>query len=236
MDDSELFDEVGTMLIVLSQMSLAFLGTFLNSLLFVTLKDLPDFGASTYHVLLANLCFSNIFTCTVLKPVTGIFTGYAYAKTQDTVGISFCQLYTFLTGTFLPCVPWSVLALSWQVFLEGQMNKNIARSYDTITRVENPTQRMLSKRGLKKFLHFQEKKIVTSKTYVEISTTSNKSSRMEKGLYPGQIIMLMMIWIGAILLGLESFETQIERGAVVREFLVNIDKNSQNYTRYVFFW
>ena len=142
MGDSELFDEAGTVIIVLSQMTLAFLGAFLNSLLLVTLKDLPDLCASTYHVLLANLCFSNIFTCTVLKPVTGIFTGYAYAKRQDTVGLSFCQLYTFLSGTFLPCVPWSVLALSWHVFLEGQMNKNITRSYDTIRRVENPTLRM----------------------------------------------------------------------------------------------
>ena len=115
------------------------------------------------------------------------------------------------------------------------MNKNIAWSYDTITRVENPTQRMLSKRGLKKFLHFQEKKIVTSKTYVEISTTSNKSSRMETWLYPGQIIILMMIWIGAILLGLESFETQIESGAVVREFIVNIDKKSQTIQGICFF-
>jgi hypothetical protein len=112
LDDSVIFDEVGTVIIVVSQMTLAFLGTFLNSILLVTLKDLPDLCASTYHVLIANLRFSNIFTCTVLKPVTGIFTGYAYAKTQDTVGLSFCQLFTFLSGTFLPCVPWSVLAFS----------------------------------------------------------------------------------------------------------------------------
>ena len=62
MDDSEIFDEVGTIVVVLSQMSLAFLGTFLNSILLVTLKDLPDICASTYHVLLANLCFSTIFS------------------------------------------------------------------------------------------------------------------------------------------------------------------------------
>ena len=69
------FDAFGTAMLLLSQMSFACFGTFANNLLLVTLKDLPDLSASTYHILLTNLGLSNLFTCTVLKPATGIYIG-----------------------------------------------------------------------------------------------------------------------------------------------------------------
>jgi hypothetical protein len=94
------FDEFGTAIIVLSQMSFTCFGTLMNNLLLVTLKDLPDLSASTYHVLLTNLGLANLFVCTILKPATGIYVGYAYAKMQKTVNLQFCKLYTFLT--YLP--------------------------------------------------------------------------------------------------------------------------------------
>ena len=228
MDDSELFDEVGTTVVVLSQMSLAFLGTFLNSILLVTLKDLPDICASTYHVLLANLCFSTVFTCTVLKPVAGIFIGYAYATRQYTINLSFCQVYTFLTGSLQPILPWSLFVLSWFLFLQGHRNKT---SLGNDTAIEAVSSRSLSKIGLRKFMKFQKKKTGEGKAYMEISVTS-KTSRMESGLHPGQVIILLVMWTGAVLLGIESFETQIGRGAEERELFVKMDEDSKEYTRY----
>ena len=51
------FDEFGTAIVVLSQMSFTCFGTFMNNLLLVTLKDL------TYPVLLTNLGLANLFVC-----------------------------------------------------------------------------------------------------------------------------------------------------------------------------
>ena len=79
----ENYSEVlGTSVLVLSQMSFTCFGTLLNNLLLITLKDLPDISASTYHVLLANLVVTNLFTCTVIKPGTAVYIGYAYSKVR----------------------------------------------------------------------------------------------------------------------------------------------------------
>ena len=73
---------LGTTGLVLSQMSFTCLGTLLNNLLLITLKDLPDISGSTYHVLLANIAVTNLFTCTVLKPASAVYIAYAYAKVR----------------------------------------------------------------------------------------------------------------------------------------------------------
>ena len=73
---------LGTTGLVLSQMSFTCVGTLLNNLLLITLKDLPDISGSTYHVLLANIAATNLFTCTVLKPATAVYIAYAYAKVR----------------------------------------------------------------------------------------------------------------------------------------------------------
>lgn len=82
MENSTDVDILGTTALVLSQMSFTCVGTLLNNLLLITLKDLPDISASTYHVLLANMVVTNLFTCTVIKPATAVYIGYAYAKVE----------------------------------------------------------------------------------------------------------------------------------------------------------
>ena len=96
------FDEFGTATIVLSQMSFTCFGTALHNILLVTLKDLPDLSASTYHVLLTNLGLADLFVCTILKPATGIYVGYAYAKMQKTVNFNYASCTHFSPG---PCSP-----------------------------------------------------------------------------------------------------------------------------------
>ena len=179
----ESFDEAGTAIIVLIQMLVSFLGIITNSLLLVTVNEL----SSTYHVLLANLSFSNLFVCTVLKPVTSIYSGYAYAKMQHRVGLSFCQLYTFLTGTFLPILPWSVLALAWQVLLQGRTNIKLKTSTNTPNRV-------LSKRGQRKFLQFREmKSSAVESDHINMSIKKNESKKNKEELNPDQLFILLII-------------------------------------------
>ena len=226
---SKMFDELGTIIVVLSQMLLLLLGTLFNSILLVALRDLPDIFSSTYHVLLANICFANLISCSVLKPITTVFTGYAYAKGEEAIAFSFCQLYTFMYGTIKPILPWSLFALSWQQFLQERKEK-------TLNRDSESSGRLLSKKGLKNLMHFQEKKKSASESLIEvsISSKSSKTSRVRSGISPSQMMILVIIWIGALMMGLETYESQIVKGIERREVFVQSDQNSTGYTQWVY--
>ena len=43
-------------------------------------QTMPDLSASTHHFLLANLCLTNVISCTILKPASAVYISYAYAK------------------------------------------------------------------------------------------------------------------------------------------------------------
>jgi hypothetical protein len=36
-----------------------------------------------YHLLLANISLTNLLVCTIVKPITGIYVAYAYARVQQ---------------------------------------------------------------------------------------------------------------------------------------------------------
>lgn len=74
---------VGTGALVMSQMMFTILGTLANNLVLITLKDLPDISATTYHILLANISFTNLITCTLIKPAFAVYIGYSYAKVKQ---------------------------------------------------------------------------------------------------------------------------------------------------------
>ena len=54
---------------------------------------------------------------------------------------------------------------------------------------------------------------------------------MDEGPCPGQIIVLLLIWTGATILGIERLDTQPERGTEVKEINVNINTNVNNENR-----
>ena len=56
-------------MLVFTQMGLCVLGTLLNNIVFITLKDLPGLRASTYNVMICHLPFVNLMVCTIIKPV-----------------------------------------------------------------------------------------------------------------------------------------------------------------------
>ena len=66
--------------LVMSQMMFTIFGTLTNNLVLITLKDLPDLSASSYHILLANMAFTNLVICTILKPASAVYIGYSFAK------------------------------------------------------------------------------------------------------------------------------------------------------------
>ena len=94
MGQDDTSDYSGISLLVLSQMIFPLVGTLANNLLLITLKvqcsvcnshdhrlqTMPDLSASTHHFLLANLCLTNVISCTILKPASAVYISYAYAK------------------------------------------------------------------------------------------------------------------------------------------------------------
>ena len=72
-------------LLVLSQLLFTLLGSMVNIFLGITLRDLPNLPASTYHVLLANLAAANLLTCTLAKPIASVFISYAFLKVRKII-------------------------------------------------------------------------------------------------------------------------------------------------------
>ncbi|XP_023349697.1 uncharacterized protein LOC111718359 [Eurytemora carolleeae] len=114
------FNEVETCILALSQLLFSVLGTMLNNLILNTVKDTPGLPSSTYHVLLLNLSLCNLLVCSIVKPMSGIYISYAYARKEKDVGLEFCSLYTICNNAALFILPWSILVLAWQVFLSGR--------------------------------------------------------------------------------------------------------------------
>ena len=59
----------------------------------------------------------------------------------------------------------------------------------------------------------------------------NKAITMDEGPHPGQIIVLLLIWTGATILGIERLDTQPERGRKVKEINININSNINKENR-----
>ena len=69
--------------LVMSQMMFTIFGTLANNLVLITLKDLPDLSASSYHILLANMAFTNLIICTIVKPMSSVFVSYSFAEVRN---------------------------------------------------------------------------------------------------------------------------------------------------------
>ena len=74
---TEVKEEVA--MLVFTQMGFCVLGTLLNNIVFITLKDLPGLRASTHNVMFCHLTFINLLICTVVKPASAIYVSYAHA-------------------------------------------------------------------------------------------------------------------------------------------------------------
>ena len=182
-------------------MSFTCFGTFTNNLMMVTLKDLPDISSSssTYHILLANIGLANLFACTVLKPATSVYIGYGYAMTQTAVDVQFCQLHTLASWMLLSVLPWSIMVLAWDTFF--QTRREVAREGE----------------------YYKETYLTSYHTNTnEIKTEATIPIKATKeGLESRQVSILVCIWLGAVVLGLESFETQTERRRAIREMIID---------------
>ena len=88
-------NEVETGILVFSQLLFTIFGSLFNLFLFITLRDLPNLSASTYHVLLVNLSFCNICICTFIKPVSSIYVSYAFANVSLLTVSYFCYSFIF---------------------------------------------------------------------------------------------------------------------------------------------
>ena len=104
-------------------------------------------------------------------------------------------------------------------------------SYHKASRGRNPSQRKLGQNSVVKSNQNRERKRATVETEVDSKWLRNKAMTMDEGPRPGQIIVLLLIWTGATILGIERLDTQPERGTEVKEINVNINTNVNNENR-----
>ena len=98
---------------VLSEMGLSFLGILLNLLVVTTIRHYEEFQNSTIHLLLINLCFSNLLASFLVKPISAIYAGYSMSVGSWEVSLVFCSLFTVLHWTTLCILPFTLVGLSW---------------------------------------------------------------------------------------------------------------------------
>ena len=98
---------------VLSEMGLSFLGILLNLLVVTTIRHHEEMQNSTIHLLLINLCFSNLLASFLVKPISAIYAGYSMSVGSWEVSLVFCSLFTLLHWTTLCILPFTLVGLSW---------------------------------------------------------------------------------------------------------------------------
>lgn len=103
---------------VLSEMGLSFLGILLNLLVVTTIRHYEEFQNSTIHLLLINLCFSNLLASFLVKPISAIYAGYSMSVGSWEVSLVFCSLFTVLHWTTLCILPFTLVGLSWIILAD----------------------------------------------------------------------------------------------------------------------
>ena len=98
---------------VLSEMGLSFLGILLNLLVVTTIRHHEEMQNSTIHLLLINLCFSNLLASFLVKPISAIYAGYSMSVGSWEVSLAFCSLFNLLHWTTLCILPFTLVGLSW---------------------------------------------------------------------------------------------------------------------------
>ena len=122
----DVYDKV--IVCVLSEMGLSFLGILLNLLVVTTIRHHEEMQNSTIHLLLINLCFSNLLASFLVKPISAIYAGYSMSVGSWEVSLVFCSLFTLLHWTTLCILPFTLVGLSWIIlahyfshFLPGKL-------------------------------------------------------------------------------------------------------------------
>ena len=67
-------------ILVVSQLFFTLFGSLMNVMIFIILRDVPNLASSSYNVLILNLAFCNLISCTIVKPMASIFISFAYAQ------------------------------------------------------------------------------------------------------------------------------------------------------------
>ena len=73
---------------------------------------------STIHLLLINLCFSNLLASFLVKPISAIYSGYSISVGSWDVSLVFCSLFTLLHWTTLCILPFTLVSLSWIILAQ----------------------------------------------------------------------------------------------------------------------
>ena len=94
--------KVEVVVLVFTQMGLCVLGTLLNNIVFITLRDLPGLRASTYNVMFCHLTFINLMIYTLVKPASAIYVSYAYALVGTGIQVTFSLVHLPMGGKHCP--------------------------------------------------------------------------------------------------------------------------------------
>ena len=96
--------------------SLSILGTVLNVIILVTIKNSPTLSRDLDYIMFASLAASNIIITAFVKLLSTVLVGHAVAKNVEEVPFQFCNVYIIFHRLTWFIFPSTILALGWSHF------------------------------------------------------------------------------------------------------------------------
>ena len=106
-------DQQRIIVLIVMEMTLGVIGIFINLMVVSTVRNEDSLQEDTNHLLLANICFSNLVVSFLVKPISAIYVSYALSTGEWKVGLAFCSLYTLAFRTTWLVFPFTMVALCW---------------------------------------------------------------------------------------------------------------------------
>ena len=96
--------------------SLSIMGTVLNVIILVTIKNSPTLSRDLDYIMFASLAAANIIITAFVKLLSTVLVGHAVAKNAEEVSFQFCSVYIMFHRLTWFIFPATILTLSWSHF------------------------------------------------------------------------------------------------------------------------
>ena len=100
--------------VVITDMVLA-LTTIITNLMVVTGIKEQKTTIGMVHLVLGNLCLSNLLSAVLVKSISIVHHGYVVAANTTKSSVAFCSILTISYRTTWAALPWTIVTLSWIV-------------------------------------------------------------------------------------------------------------------------
>ena len=114
-------------MVVVSDMLLAVSSVVVNLMVITAIKE-KESGVNLHHLLLANLCLSNLVSAVLVKSISIVHHGYVVTLNSGThSSVAFCNIMVVCYRITWAILPWTLVAFSWLLILSLVKENKVRR-------------------------------------------------------------------------------------------------------------